>query len=71
MPFIRKADVERLKEVRLFCQMKPGSFDAYNPGPVTIPVGGVTDFIREETQLWRETWILGPLDDILRALGPS
>lgn len=65
--------LHEIKEARSTIDMETASFDGMNKGPVRLvfwngtekTFSSVTDLIREKTQLWRDSWIAGPLDRIL------
>ena len=72
---ITKRDLSTIRAVRDIATMENASFgmpheyvqrcdsrgNPYaNEGPFHM-----TDFIREQTRLWRESWIIGPLDDLI------
>lgn len=59
---------QRLSEVIRTLSMETTDFDGCRGGPVTLKAGEKTEFIREETRLWRESWSLGPLRDIKKEL---
>jgi len=57
------ADLRRL--IRLL-EMGPKEFSTGgNEHPVTLKPEEMTDFIRERTRDWRETWVLPPLRRLL------
>jgi hypothetical protein len=58
--------VERLRDIRNIATMKTASI-RYGDRP--FPFGAdITDLVRESTRLWRESWIIGPLDEIIAEL---
>ncbi len=62
---------EKLAEIRAIATMENAGFnlmwpDAKDPLPTTE--NQVTPFIRERTRLWRASWIIGPLDEIIKEL---
>lgn len=30
-----------------------------------VPEGEITDFVRDQTRLWRDTWLVHPLDEMI------
>lgn len=61
-------EVEQLREVRRMLRMETCEFDP--PGAVGLDVEArkeFTDTVREATRVWRESWLLPVLDDILDA----
>lgn len=63
--------LEVLYEVRDTATMERSGFgqihQPQNPGYPTEE-GQVTDFIRERTDLWRRSWIIGPLNGVIDSL---
>jgi hypothetical protein len=69
MPYISKSELAELKEVRRHLEMNSCSFSAPEKWPC---VGNwpernkdFTNSVREQTELWRKSWILPVLDRIL------
>lgn len=62
-----KADLQTLKDIRKVLEMNSANFDRIGPASetVTLQRGQVTAFIRERTRLWRDTWLLSPLDTLI------
>ena len=72
-PYGPKKMIERLTEVRRKLGMGEGShfsphFGSAEALPKEFREGGAAEFIRERTRLWRETWILPVLDEVIEAL---
>jgi len=65
-----KKMIERLTEVRRKLEMHEGAFVATWTPDTKLPKcrDDVTPFIRQQTRLWRETWILPVLDGVIEAL---
>lgn len=59
MTYISKSDIEKLKKIRETMTMENASFSM-----------DITEDrnIKEKTRIWRETWILPPLDTIIKKL---
>lgn len=58
----------KLEEIRSTATMESASFKLLWPDPedpLPKTEAEVTDFIRRRTAVWRDTWILGVLDDLL------
>lgn len=69
----RRSRIARLREVYNHLQMQTCSFDRIgtpkaqprlDDGTI-VTERNVTQFIRERTRLWRESWVLGPLLDVI------
>ena len=61
-----------LKDVVSKMSMESADFDAMTPGGLSIKIGNgtthydsITGFIRERTKLWRRSWIIDPLEEVL------
>lgn len=73
---MRRSNLTILRDVRKHLQMETCGFDNIcDPnGPPRLKDGRVvtertvTQFIRERTKLWRESWVLGPLDEVIAKL---
>lgn len=71
--------IERLQEARRASTMERMSVDNFGTGKTlaTFEDGSpvldneVSDFIRERTRLYRETWVTSPLEDIIEELVAS
>ena len=58
--------IQQLKEIREISTMKNASFHV---GDEPFPFGAdVTDLVRQATRLWRDSWIIGPLDELITEL---
>ena len=58
--------LEQLKDIRKVATMESASFRI---GEQPFPFGAeCTDLVRVATKLWRDSWIIGPLDEIIAAL---
>jgi len=72
-----KRDLGTLKGVRNIATMEKAGFGMPHEfvlhcdsrGKVFGEPVHVTDFIREQTRLWRETWIIEPLDELIHNNG--
>lgn len=73
MPYISQSDLNRLNEIAKTATMENASFgfpnekfhaplESYGPNVETTP----DQFIKERTKLWRESWIIAPLQEILK-----
>ena len=77
MPFVRKKVLLMLlKEVDEACEtsrMENCSFTdciaVQTDKPFQLKESEVTDFIRQRTKLWRESWITGRLEIVSETLG--
>lgn len=68
----REALITELKELLVIAKMERANFDHYpaeevvanfikgEPNPTTV-----TDFIKERTELWRKSWLIGPLEALI------
>ena len=56
----------RLQEIRNIATMKTASIH-YGDSPSSFGAD-ITDLVRESTRIWRESWIIGPLDEIIKEL---
>lgn len=71
MAYIKQADIKTLKEVLETAQMRHCNFEQMFGGtPATgsqLPKdeSEVTEFIKVRTELWRRTWIIGMLREVL------
>ena len=55
-----------LKEIRAIATMQTARFHV---GEEPFPFGAeCTELVREATRIWRESWIIGPLDEIIKEL---
>ena len=73
MPLTKK-QVSRLRELRRYATFESASFDHMNYGDnesaeMKLPTkeSEVTDFIRNRTLLYRQSWILPIIDELLRS----
>jgi hypothetical protein len=58
-----------LREIREIATMKNASFRI---GKEPFPFGAeCTDLVRTATQLWRDSWIIGPLDEVIAEIEKS
>jgi hypothetical protein len=63
--------IEDLKKIRKDATMQTANFSQLPTGEVfTYPTyeTEVTAFIEERTRLWRDTWIVGMLDEVINDL---
>lgn len=77
MPYISKKQVRELREIMRAAEMR--SMSVAFPGETVSVTGSFAgehdgvfktdDFVRERTKGYRETWIVGPLRDLLEELG--
>lgn len=77
MPYITKKQLKELRQIMRAAEMRSMSV-AFPNETVTVErshtgehdgVFKTDDFIRERTASYRETWIVGPLRDLLEELG--
>ena len=61
---------KRLREIKRVSTMETADFDGISTKGVYIQTGKKTKFIKEQTELWRESWITSPLHWIIRELEP-
>jgi hypothetical protein len=58
--------IKQLREIRNIATMKDARFHI---GDEPFPFGAeCTDLIRAATRLWRDSWIVGPLDELIKEL---
>ena len=67
--------IRELKELRRIATMENASFGMPGDhvihhawGPDAVPGGekkDTTEFIADRTRLWRQSWLIGPLDDLI------
>jgi hypothetical protein len=60
-----------IKSARASAALTRADFDGLGSRPddvITLKESEVTDFIRERTRLYRETWIINYLDEALRII---
>jgi len=80
MPHINKRQLAQLREIRRHLAMETCSFGSTHnehviPGykgtggfrALGEPIGA-TDYIREKTRPWRDSWVLSPLDQLIADL---
>ena len=61
--------IETLKEIRRVATMKTMSLQTYNMKPrLDIDNATLTAIVESSTELWRETWIITPLDEVIEKL---
>ena len=61
-----KREIEKLKKVLGHVKLENCSFDCViGDNNIKIEKGKVTDFIKERTRLFRETWIIPVLENII------
>ena len=61
--------IEALKEIRRFATMKTMSLQTYNMNPrLDIDNNTLTAIVESSTKLWRETWVITPLDEVIEKL---
>jgi frataxin-like iron-binding protein CyaY len=61
--------IKKLDDVKETAEMKKADFSEFDDEPcITLEKGRVTEFIRERTAPWRETWIATPLRQVLAML---
>jgi hypothetical protein len=65
----------KLREVRRITTMETASFGFPTEKVSSNPHMGepiidmpVTDFIRAKTEIWRDTWVISPLDEVITEL---
>ena len=72
-PKVSRRVAELLLDARRSATMKTANFDLIHaiPGEEPLPTreGEVTKFIQNRTRIYRESWIISPLDEALEALG--
>ena len=55
-----------LERVRRTATMEHSSFENITSSAThVIPEGEVNDFVRDRTRLWRQTWLVHPLDEMI------
>lgn len=54
-----------LRDLRQSATFESAGFDPMHDRETVIPAGGVTDFIREKTDLYRRTWIIARADELI------
>lgn len=73
----KKLCIERLEGVLKVVTMEQSAFNIITAGYYTpiflldgspVTEGNVTQFIRERTARWREAWIVGPIDTVIKEL---
>lgn len=57
-----------LREVIKTLEMDTCNFNDLQDKVIRLKKEGVTNFIRQKTRLWRETWCLSPLKEIEKKL---
>jgi len=57
MPYIKIEELSALKRISVLATMKTADFDSYN--------NEINILIKGKTKLWRETWIISPLNEII------
>ena len=63
---ITQKEYEFLCSLYDYIKLKHASFDEIEDGDIiNIKKGDVTEFIKDRTRLYRETWIMEPLRDFL------
>ena len=61
--------IESLKEVRRVATMNTMSLQTYSMRPrLDIDNMTLTEVVKSSTELWRNTWIITPLDETIAAL---
>ena len=79
MPYISKKQLKTLRQVRSVLTMESAGFGKAIDEHVLLcdgegnPIRGATpikaaEYVRDRTRLWRDTWVLGPLDAIIADL---
>lgn len=70
MKINREKLVRDLKDIRRDATMDSAEFGLLNPERFDYPrrEADVTPFIRERTRIWRDTWIVGMLDEMIKDL---
>ena len=76
MPYITQYQLNQLKEIARVATMETAGFNF--PGETVTVKGSLTgdddgtfdttEMIRDRTRIWRETWIVNPLQDIIADL---
>lgn len=65
MPYISQKDLDTIKDALAMLDMKTASFsDPAQSNPFT----GRDEFtakVREATRIWRESWIIGPIEEVI------
>jgi len=65
---LSKGQRDCISEVIEFLSMENASFDGFwdDPNdPLPTSEKEVTEFIRRRTKLWRQSWVIGPLQALL------
>jgi hypothetical protein len=57
--------LEKLQELCRMANYETANFDPIGGGDVVIEDGKVTDFIRERTRLYRNSWINPIIDELI------
>ena len=61
--------IETLKDARQRATMETMSLQTYNMNPrIDIDQETLNAIVKSSTELWRETWIITPMDDVLAML---
>ncbi len=62
--------IERLKDIERDSTMGNANFDPMGSASMKYPIKNkeVTPFIKEATRIWRASWIIEPLQDIIKQL---
>lgn len=67
MSYLTQKQQREIREVIRVATMERSSFSRIGfDGPFPTSEAEVNAFIRERTKIWRETWIIGPLEKLLR-----
>ena len=73
---LTKKQISRLRELRRYATFESAAFDHCRPDEeqgMKLPTkeSEVTDFIRNRTWLYRHSWILPIIDELLRSAQPK
>lgn len=73
---LTKKQLWKLRELRRYATFESAAFDHVRPDeeePMKLPTkeSEVTDFIKNRTLLYRQSWILPIIDELLRSAEPK
>lgn len=70
-----KEQIEKLRQIRRDATFEEARFGMLRDAPEEYPLpkceADVDAFIRERTRIFRETWILSEIDELLGQVGPQ